>query len=293
MQTKWLIDLFVLAAIWGASFMFMRISVPEMGSFGLTFFRTFVAAIFLGLVLFLRNKNELIKIYRYRNLLALIALCSTTVPFTLWSMVSLSLESGTMAVINATTPMFGAIIAFVWLQERLSKNAIFGLLLGFTGVCILMIVPQAGVKIEFHPVILGLMATTCYGTAANLTRAKSKGLSPMIVATGSQLYSALFLLPLAIYFPPEKLPSLAAIGSATILAILCTGYALYLYFQLITEQGITRALSVTYLIPLFAMFWGWLFLDETLEARVLFGGLFILIGVAFTTGYFKLRQLTE
>lgn len=197
-----------------------------------------------------------------------------------------------MAVINATTPMFGALIAFLWLKETLSKSAVFGLMLGFTGVCVIMIVPKAGANIELLPVLFGLMAATCYGTAANLTKAKAHGLSPMLVATGSQFYSSIFLFPLALYFLPAAIPSTAALGSAIILAVLCTGYALYMYFQLIAEQGITKTLSVTYLIPLSAIFWGWLVLDEQLALRVFIGGVCILAGVAFTTGYLKLRRKT-
>jgi len=290
MQTKWLLDLFLLAAIWGASFMFMRISIPEMGTFPLTFFRTAIATIFLATLLYFKNKNDLAKLFTHGRTLALIALVSTAIPFSLWGTVSLWLESGTMAVINATTPMFGALIAFLWLKETLSKSAILGLMLGFAGVCVIMIVPKAGVNIELLPVFLGLMAATCYGTAANLTKAKAQGLSPMLVATGSQFYSSIFLFPLAWYFLPDTLPTAAAWGSAVVLAVLCTGYALYMYFQLIAEQGITKTLSVTYLIPLSAIFWGWLVLDEQLQLRVFIGGVCILVGVAFTTGYLKLRK---
>lgn len=290
MQVKWLIELFVLAAIWGASFIFMRISVPEMGTFGLTFTRTTIATVFLAAILYFSNRTNIRKIFRYWSTLCLIALCGTAVPFSLWGIVSHSLESGPMAVLNATTPLFGSLIAYLWLKESLSRNTIIGLALGFIGVCVMMLVPQEGIKFDTLALSLGLLASAGYGLTANITRAKAVGLSPMTVATGSQFYASLFLAPFAVYFMPEQMPSLDAWLSASVLGVLCTGYALYKYFQMIAEQGISKTLSVTYLIPLFAMLWGALFLGEPIESRTLFGGAFILLGVACTTGYIKFRR---
>lgn len=293
MQVKWLVELFVLAAIWGASFIFMRISVPEMGTFGLTFTRTAIAAIFLGLILYFTNKAHIRKIFRYWSTLCLIALCGTAIPFSLWGIVSNSLESGPMAVLNATTPLFGSLIAYLWLKESLSRNTAIGLSLGFVGVCVMMLVPQEGMTFDSFAISLGLLASAGYGLTANISRAKAAGLSPMVVATGSQFYSSLFLAPFALYFMPDVMPSLTAWASASVLGVLCTGYALYKYFQMIAEQGISKTLSVTYLIPLFAMLWGALFLGEPIESRTLFGGAFILFGVACTTGYIRFRRTNK
>ncbi|UAA39189.1 DMT family transporter [Paraneptunicella aestuarii] len=295
MHLKWLLELVLLAAIWGSSFMFMRLSVVELGAFPMTFTRTVIATLFLGTILYFTRRKDMQLIAKHWKLLVLIALSSTAVPFCLWSFVSYYLESGPMAVLNATTPLFGALIAFVWLKEKLESSAIIGLFLGFIGVCVLMIVPQSGVSLETLPVLVGLMATTCYGIAANLTRAKAKGLPPMAVATGSQLFSSLVLAPFALYTWPEAMPSSTAVWSTVVLGIACTGFAFYMYFKMIAEQGITKTLSVTYLIPLFAILWGSLFLGEIIEFRTLLGGGFILLGVAFTTGYIRLgrKRLAE
>lgn len=290
MQIKWLFELVLLAAIWGSSFMFMRLSAPELGAFPLTFARTAIATLFLGAILFFTRRDDIHLMLRHWKLLTIIALTSTAIPFSLWSFISLYLESGPMSILNATTPLFGALIAFLWLKEKLSSGALLGLFLGFIGVCVLMIVPQAGVKLAFLPVLGGLLATTCYGIAANLSRARAASLRPMVIATGSQLYSSIVLMPLALWHWPVIQPSSTAWLSTLFLAIACTGFAFFLYFKMISEQGITKTLSVTYLIPLFAMLWGSLFMNEAIEFRTLFGGGFILLGVAFTTGYFKLRK---
>ncbi|MCY7294999.1 DMT family transporter [Alteromonas sp. a30] len=290
MQVKWLAELFFLAAIWGASFIFIRISIPEMGVFGVTFFRTAIAALFLGIILYATNKANIRKIFRYWGTLSLIALCGTAIPFSLWGFVSQFLASGTMAVLNAATPLFGTFVAYMWLKEPFHSNTIIGLILGFIGVCVMMLVPQEGIQLDTLAICLGLLASACYGLSANITRAKAAGLSAMTVATGSQLYSTLFIAPIAIYFMPETVPGFDALISASVLGIVCTGYALYKYFQMIAEQGISKTLSVTYLIPLFAMLWGALFLGEPIEARTLLGGACILLGVAFTTGYFSFRR---
>lgn len=290
MQIKWLLELFLLAAIWGSSFMFMRLSVPEMGPFVLTFIRTLIATLFLGTILYLSRREDIKLIFRHWRLLTIIALTSTAIPFSLWGFISYSLESGPMSVINATTPLFGALIAFIWLKETLSRSALVGLFLGFIGVFVLMIVPQNGVQLALIPILAGLIATTCYGIAANFSRSRAAGLRPMVIATGSQFYSTLVLVPFTLHTWPSTMPSLTAWYSVIVLGIACTGFSFYLYFKMIAEQGITKTLSVTYLIPLFAMLWGSLFMGELIEFRTVLGGSFILLGVAFTTGYIKLRK---
>ena len=293
MQYKWLIDLVVLAAIWGSSFLFMRIATPEFGAFGLTFLRTFIATLFLMCVMTLRNRDDIQHLFKHWRLFIAIAAFSTAIPFSLWAFVSLFLESGPMAVINATTPMFGALVAYIWLKESLSKSAMIGLFLGFVGVFILMIVPQNGTQLAVIPVLAGLAATTCYGINASITRRtsqKTAHLTPLTITTGSQLYSSILLVPFTLLFLPEQNPSQTAWLSIIVLGVVCTGFAFSLFFKLMVEQGITRTLSVTYLIPLFAMLWGSLFLGEQLELRTLVGGGFILLGVAFTTGYIKIGR---
>lgn len=290
MQFKWVIELLILSAVWGSSFMFMRLASPEIGPTPLTFIRCIIATGILGTIVYFSYKEELKHILTHWWPLTLLAITNTALPFSLWGYVSLFMESGPMGVINATAPMFSSLIAFVWLKEKLSGSAIFGMALGFTGVTVLLISPGDDVSIALFPALLGLFACANYGLAACISKAKAAGLKPMTVAAGSQFYSALVLLPFAAATWPEAMPSTTAISSTLFLGVACSGYAFYLYYKLIVEQGIARTMTNMYLIPLFAILWGGLFLGEELALRTALGGAIILVGVAFTTGYLRLGR---
>ncbi|MCY7295000.1 DMT family transporter [Alteromonas sp. a30] len=287
MQLKWVVELLLLSAVWGASFMFMRIASPEIAPAALTFIRCVIATFILGAIVYLSYKQEIRHTLTHWWPLTLLAVTNTALPFSLWGYVSLFMESGPMGVINATAPMFSSLIAFIWLKDKLSKSAIFGMCLGFSGVTILLISPNDTVSIALFPALLGLFACANYGLAACVSKAKAAGLKPMTVAAGSQFYSAIILLPFALISWPQKMPSIEAISSTAALGIGCSGYAFYLYYKLIAEQGIARTMTNMYLIPLFAILWGGIFLGETLALRTAIGGAIILIGVAFTTGYLQ------
>ena len=290
MQFKWVIELVVLSAIWGSAFMFMRIATPEIGAMPLTFIRCVIATAILGAIVHVTRKQDIQLILRHWFLLTALAITNTALPFSLWSYASLYLESGMMGVINATAPMFGSLIAFFWLKERLSLSAVFGMALGFTGVAVLLINPNEEIGLAIFPALLGLFACVNYGLAACISKARAGGLRPMTVAAGSQFYSALVLLPFALWWWPEQGASASAWWSTLFLGVACSGFAFYLYYKLIAEQGIAKALSNMYLLPLFAILWGVLFLGEQLQTQTLVGGALILVGVAFTTGYFNLRR---
>lgn len=292
-QYKWVFELVLLSAVWGSSFMFMRIASPEIGAMPLTFIRCIIATLILGAIVYFQRKEDIRLIFKHWFMLTALAITNTALPFSLWGYVSLTLESGPMGVINATAPMFSSLIAFFWLKEKLSYSAMFGMLLGFFGVAILMIVPKDNINLETIPVLLGLFACVNYGLAACISKARAAGLRPMTVAAGSQLYSAIVLLPLALAVWPEQAPSMSAIYSTAFLGIACSGFAFYLYYKLIVEQGIARTMTNMYLLPLFAILWGALFMGEQLEMRTMVGGALILTGVAFTTGYIKLRKKAE
>lgn len=289
-QFKWIAELMLLSAVWGSSFLFMHIASPEIDPMALTFVRCVIATLILGTIVYTTDKHSLRSMLRYWPMLTLLGITNTALPFSIWGYVTEHLESGTMGIINATAPMFGALIAWVWLKEALKLSVIFGMLLGLGGVTILLILPQDSLTIEPIPVLMGLFACFNYGIAACLSRAKAAGLTPMQVATGSQLYAAIVLLPFTIAVWPEQMPSTAAIASTLFLGVACSGLAFYLYYKLIAEQGVARALANMYLIPLFAILWGALFLDEVLAMRTLIGGALVLIGVAFTTGYFSFQR---
>jgi drug/metabolite transporter (DMT)-like permease len=281
MSRRDLLDLLLLGAIWGSSFLFMRVAAPEFGPVPLIAVRVVVAAVFLSIVLargsgFSDLKDRLIP-------LGVVGAVNSAVPFSLFAFATLSLTAGFAAVLNATAPLFGALVAYVWLRESLAVARVIGLGIGFLGVLIL-VSGRLSLGGDLWAILAGLLAALCYGIAAHYTKKRLAGASPLLIATGSQIGAAVLLLAPALYFWPTKAPSLSAWLFALVLGVVCTGLAYILYFRLIARAGAARAIAVTYLIPVFGMGWGWTFLGERVSASMVLGCAVILLGIAMATG---------
>ena len=290
MTAKHSSELLFLAACWGASFLFMREAAPEFGVIALIFVRVAVAALFLLPIVMLRKKQR--PMFTHWLPITFVGLTNTAIPFCLFAFATLSLEAGYTSVINATAPMFGAIIAVLWLKDRLSNSAMVGLLIGFLGVFVLVsdkYDPQS--QLPWLAISAGLSASLLYGIAACCTKRYLQGVEPLAIAGGSQMYSTLMLLPLALWFWPETSPSAQAWYYGILLGILCTGLAYIMYFRLIAMLGAAKAITVAYLVPVFGVIWGIIFLDEKVSLLLLAGGGLILLGVSLTTGILKLPVL--
>ncbi|NMH60835.1 DMT family transporter [Alteromonas ponticola] len=285
MPVKDVVALLLLGAIWGGSFIFMRVAVPEFGIFALVEVRTLLATLVLLVVLVFKGGMQDMLVHW--KAIALIGAINTAIPFALFNYSSLHLEAGVNAILNATAPMFGALIAFVWLSDKLTKPAVLGLIIGFLGVAVISAQKIGEQGISILPIITALLATTCYGLAASMMKKYLQGVRPLAVATGSQASASLLLLPLALYTMPEAMPSAVAWNNAIALAVLGTGIAYILYFSLIANVGPAKAITVAYLVPLFGIVWGLIFLSEALSVQTLIGGGLILTGVALTTGVTK------
>lgn len=289
MLIKPIIELPLLAAIWGASFIFMKIGTPEFGPFLFMAMRTLIASLFLIPFIYLHKQQGALKGYWPK--LFIVGMLGTAIPFVLFGWATLTLTAGITSVLNATTPMFGAIVAFIWLKDKLSLSAMIGLLIGFIGVYFLMydklILAQKNVIL---PTLAVMLASLCYGISANYTKKYLTGIKPLALAGGSQVMATTILLPISIFFLPDQIPSLPAISSVLILGILCTAIAYIIFFRLIAHVGPTKTISVTYLIPAFGLFWGAVFLDEVITAWMIFGCALILTGVALTTGALKYKK---
>ncbi len=285
------IELLLLASIWGASFMFMRVGSPEFGPVLFTAIRTAIAAIFLFSCLVLYKQTNALN-GRWRQIFIVGAL-NTAIPFVLFGYATLTLTAGTTSVLNATTPMFGALVAYFWLKDKLTFSATIGLLIGFFGVYLLVSENLHFTSTETQgnnallPTLAAMLAALCYGISANYTKKHFTGIKPLALAAGSQISATLMLLPVSLFFIPENVPSNNAIWSALLIGIICTGIAYILFFRLIAQLGPAKAISVTYLIPAFGILWGALFLGETISLTMLIGGIVILLGVALTTGVIK------
>lgn len=288
------IELLLLAAIWGASFMFMRVGSPEFGPIVFTTLRAGIGAIFLFSALALFKETKALQGH-WRDIFVVGAL-NTAIPFALFGYAILTLPAGTTSVLNATTPMFGAIVAYLWLKDKLTGSATFGLVIGFIGVYLLVSenlhfdsrqLEQAPESNVLLPTLAAMLAALCYGISANYTKKYLTGIKPLALAAGSQISATSLLLPVSIFFMPDTLPSANAIWSVLLIGVVCTGVAYILFFRLIAQLGPAKAISVTYLIPAFGILWGALFLGENISLMMLIGSGVILLGVALTTGVLK------
>jgi drug/metabolite transporter (DMT)-like permease len=278
-----IIDFVLLAAIWGASFLFMRVGAPEFGPFALIGLRSGIAALCLLPLVFIRDGFAPLR--AAARPLAIVGITNAAIPFTLLAYAALSLTAGFSSLINAGTPLWAAAVGLIWLNATLTKQQWLGLALGVLGMAVL-----TWGKVDFKPggsglaVVAGVLATAAYGFSTHYAKKNLSGVSPMTVAAGSQTASALALLPLMLIFWPEKAPSLAAWAAALGLAALATAFALILYFRLIARLGGQKASTVTFLIPVFAVGWGALFLGETVTWPMILGGAIVLVGTALTLG---------
>lgn len=274
-------ELLFLGAIWGGSFILIKSAAPEIGIFGLVEVRAIGATLLLLPLVFLQGNAKQIKAY-WPHLLV-VGLLNTAIPFCLFNYGLLHIQAGMAAILNATAPMFGVLIAYLYLKESIGKVGLIGVLLGFFGVVLISYEQNTGEGASLLPILAILFATFCYGVAAAYLKSKLSHVNPFALAGGSQLFTAIVLLPLALWHLPSAMPSNQAIGSALILSFICTGLAYVLYFDLIAKVGASRAITVGYLVPLFGIVWGYIVLHETLSTMTLSGGFLILLGVMLAT----------
>jgi drug/metabolite transporter (DMT)-like permease len=287
MKTRDIADLLMLATLWGASFLFIRMGAAEFGPVALAALRCLFATLFLLPLLLLRGQGAALR--RHWRALALVGLANSALPFVLFGVAMLAINAGLSAIFNAATPLWAAAIGALWLHERLGPMRVLGLFIGLAGVMGLAW-NKAGFTANEHGVSAAvaiaacLGATALYGFGANMAKKRLSGVPPMALATGSQLSAAIALALPALAMRPAAMPSGAAWIALVLLAVLCTGVAYILYFRLIAHTGPTNASAVTFLIPAFAAFFGWLFLDETITLSMVIGAVVILIGTALAMG---------
>ena len=291
MRPRDVAELVALAALWGGSFLFMRIAVPAFGPFALAALR--VAGAALLLVPLLAARGDLPALRRHWRPIAVVGLANSALPFACFAYAALSIESGVSAIFNAATPLFSAIVAWVWLADRMTPLRVSGLLVGFAGVVWIAWdrtgAASGGPAWAIAACIVGALS---YGFAPSLTKRHLTGVPPLAVATGSQVAATLFLaLPAALAWPAMP-PSGNAWMTAAALAFACTGLAYILYFRLIASAGPANAVAVTYLVPIFAVLWGAVFLDERISVQLALGCLVIFLGTALATGMLGPRPST-
>ena len=286
MKNHPVIEFIALAAIWGASFLFMRLGAAEFGVVATAGARVGIASLLLLPILWFSGHGQSLRHNAARILF--IGLINSALPFVMFSYAVLHISTGLSAILNATAPLFGALIAWLWLKDRLTVARVLGLFIGFAGVALL-----AADKASFKPggtgwaVLACLVATLCYGYAASYTKRHLGGVHPLAIATGSQLGATLGLaLPMWWWWPAHN-PGWTPWLSLLVLGVLCSGVAYILYFRLIAELGPARAITVTFLVPVFAVLYGTTLLDENLTPYMLGCGAVVVLGTALSSGVLR------
>ena len=267
----------------------MRVAAPEFGPIPLISMRVGIAAAFLLVVLAVRGGWR--QLYENGPSLIVLGALTSAVPFSLFAYAVLSLTAGFASVLNATVPLFGALVAYAWLGDKLGLLRVLGLAVGFAGVLVLVRDKFSfGTGGSGWAVLACLSASFLYGVAASFTKKYLSKVDPLINATGSQVAATAFIMIPAMLYWPDRNPSLTSWLSAIALGVACTGIALVLFFRLIERIGPAKAITVTYLIPVFGVLWGLLFLHEPVTVNMLVGCAIILLGTGLANGLIRARR---
>jgi drug/metabolite transporter (DMT)-like permease len=273
------VELIALGAIWGASFLFMRVSAKDFGPFALVEIRLALGALIL-LPFLWRARSQFTGALWLR--LAGIAAINSAIPFTLFAWGAERAPAGIGAITNAMAVPFTAMVAFMFFGEQIGARRAWGLVLGFIGVVVLASGRTGGGASVWPAALAGATAALCYGFGANMLKRYLVGIPASAIASASLICASVLVAPLAIItWPHQPIPAVSWV-SATLLGVLCTGLAYVLYFRLIHRIGAPRAVTVTYLIPLFGVVWAWMLLGEALTLSMALAGALILSGVALS-----------
>lgn len=272
------VELTLLGAIWGGSFMFMRVAAADFGAFPLVEVRLALGALVL-LPLWWRARAQFTPGLWLR--IAGIAAVNSVIPFALFAWGAERAPAGIGAITNAMTVMFTALVAFLFYGERIGQRRVIGLVAGFVGVIILASDKTAGASV-WQAALAGTTASLMYGFGINLVRHHLSSYPPGAVAAANLATGAVLLAPLAVYNWPQHPIAAGSWISAVLLGVLCTGIAFVFYYRLIARIGGPRTATVTYLIPLFGVVWAWLLLGEPLTLTMALAGALILGGVGLS-----------
>lgn len=272
-----LAKLVFLSAIWGGSFIFLRVAVPETGPLLTATLRTTLA----GVALLAYASATGVPMHWRANVkpYAVVGLFAAAIPFTCFSFAALFLPAAHSAVLNSTAPLFGAVFSILWLAERLTLSRLAGLVLGTIGVAILVGAGTLALNASTLAAVAAcLTAAACYALSSIIVKKTGNpgGIHPIAMATGSLVLGGLMMLPIIPFTLPSTLPSVPAMASIAALSLLSSGLAQALFIPLIVKVGPTRAMSVSFLIPLFSMLWGVIFLKEPVGVATLGGGIVVL-----------------
>ena len=294
MKTPVAFDFILLAMLWGSSFLLQKYAVTDFGPFVMAFLRVLMASLLLMPLLALRGQMGVLR-SNWKPIL-FVGMINSGIPFVLFAFAVLHISTGLTSILNATVPLWGAVVAWLWLGDKPNASRTLGLLIGFCGVAALswskasfsaLFADTAG-SASGWAVIACLVATLSYGIAASFTKKRLVGVPPMASAAGSQLGASILLIVPALMTIPVNTPTVTAWIALILLAGLSTALAYILYFRIIERIGPARTVTVTFLIPVFGVLFGHLFLGEIVTGTMLLWGAVILLGTALATGVLKL-----
>ncbi|MEO8385422.1 MAG: DMT family transporter [Betaproteobacteria bacterium] len=278
-----------LAAIWGGSYSFMRTVAPFFGGIGTMWLRITIAG--LVLLAFALVRNDDLQWAKWWKQYLFIGLMNSAMPFALIAFAMKTLPAGYGAILNALAPFFAALFAVWMLGERLTVFRLLGMALGLLGVGIIINLGPIPLSAQTLTAAAACVTATClYGFIIVYTKKYTKGVPNMGIAVGTLTLPALLVAPIGLMSLPVAMPPINTLLSLLGLAVLCSAVAYLLYYRLIRDVGPTRAISVTFLVPVFGALWGAIFYGETLNGGAIVGGLTVLIGVALVLEVLPFRR---
>jgi len=284
--STWIGEFILLAALWGASFLFMRMGASEFGPLPMVGLRVALAAVFLWPIMVRQGHWPALR--QHWKPIFFAGIINSAIPFALFAWAVLHIATGLTSILNATVPLFGALVAWMWLGDRINRLRWAGLALGFAGVALLAWRAPSGTGFKSDSAMWAigacLLASAFYGLSASFARRYLTGLPPLATATGSQIGAALGLSLPTVWLWPAQMPGLRAWGAIAAIAVLCTGIAYIIYFRLIASAGPSRALAVTFITPVFAVLYGTVFLGERITPWMVVCALVIVCGTLLSTG---------
>ena len=287
MESKDWVLLISLAAIWGSAFMFIKISAVEFGPILLVTLRLLIAG--LVFVPFLLKKQNRLQFKPYLPSILIIAVVSNALPFTLFAFASLGATSNMLGILNGTTAFLTTFIAYFWLKEFISSKQIVGLFLGFIGVVIL--VNPANGSSTVLASICALAGSLCYAFKGNYLQKYHQNSNKIVLIGWSMLFGGLLMLPLAVFNLPNQMPNFNSFLALLWLAVVSTGIGYLAYVRLIDRIGAVKTSTLTYLLPVFSIIWGAIFLNENITLIIFGGFMFVMMGMYFANSVKKPKNL--
>lgn len=274
--------LFALAAIWGASFLFIRVTAPVLGPAWMAEGRVLIGAVVL--LAWFRYTGFDPEWRRHLRFYIAVGVLNSAIPFTLYGFAGMHMSASVMSILNATSPMFGLLLGTALAGERITARKVAGIVIGAIGVALVARPAEDEASPMFMWAVAAcLCASFAYAAAGVLVKKRGAGVPSQGIAVGSQLAAAVMVLPLLPFVPPLAAPSALVLANLLGLGILASGIALLLYFRLMADIGATRALTVTFLVPVFGLLWGMLLLGESLTPAGIAGAVLVLAGTVLVT----------